>query len=88
MPADVTSPQDAFKTGIEAYRKKEFKDAVENFNTALEQTNEPNIRIKILDSRAAAKEQLQDFKGALADAKKVIDLCPQLPKVLYHFSVT
>lgn len=74
--------QEAFKRGILAFRANSFVDAVRHFDQALDQAaNEVPLQIKILDSRAATKAKLQDFKAALADAKRIIDLCPEISKV-------
>ncbi|EGF99641.1 uncharacterized protein MELLADRAFT_94208 [Melampsora larici-populina 98AG31] len=77
-----SNPKDQFKSGVIAFRKQQFSDAIIHFDQALNQNSnhETSFEIKLLDSRAAAKEKLKDFKGALLDAKRVIDLCPELPK--------
>lgn len=80
MPS--SNSKDQFKSGVIAFRKNQFSDAINHFDLALKQNSnhEPSFEIKLLDSRSAAKEKLKDFKGALLDAKRVIDLCPELPK--------
>ncbi|KAH9811354.1 hypothetical protein DFH28DRAFT_1182248 [Melampsora americana] len=80
-PSNSTS-KDQFKSAIIAFRKNQFSDAINHLDLALNQnsSHETSYEIKLLDSRAAAKEKLKDYKGALLDAKRVIDLCPELPK--------
>ncbi|KAG0140446.1 hypothetical protein CROQUDRAFT_665170 [Cronartium quercuum f. sp. fusiforme G11] len=82
MSTNTLVHQDAFRTGVKAFRENDFPEAICQFDSALEHaaTTDSSFHIKVLDSRAAAKEQLQDYKGALSDAKRVINLRPELPK--------
>lgn len=40
------------------------------------------MKLTALDHRAAAQEKLEQFQPALSDAKKMIDLKPELSKVV------
>ncbi|KNE97007.1 hypothetical protein PSTG_09743 [Puccinia striiformis f. sp. tritici PST-78] len=71
-----------FQRGIEAFKAQDFVRAIQCFDQAFQAlSNEPiALKINILDSRAAAKEKINDLKGSLSDAKKAIDLASDSPK--------
>jgi hypothetical protein len=45
-----------------------------------------HMLLTALDHRAAAQEKLQQFQPALLDAKRMIDLKPELAKVIFPFN--
>ncbi|WAQ87299.1 hypothetical protein PtA15_8A203 [Puccinia triticina] len=63
-----------FRRGIAAFQAKNYQRAVRYFDQAFEASSNESITLKIniLDSRAAAKEKLDDIKGSLSDAKLTI----------------
>jgi len=73
-----------FERGISAFKANDYPRAIQAFDQAFQasSTHESSLALKlnILDSRAAAKEKINDLKGSLADSKKVIDLAPDSPK--------
>jgi tetratricopeptide (TPR) repeat protein len=73
-----------FHRGITAFKAGDYQRAIQSFDQAFQASSSSEsiaLRINILDSRAAAKEKLNDLKGSLSDAKKVIDLASESPKV-------
>ncbi|KNZ55572.1 hypothetical protein VP01_2648g3 [Puccinia sorghi] len=77
-----------FQRGIAAFKANHYPRAIQAFDQALKASSDDSssltLKVNILDSRAAAKEKINDLKGSLSDSKKVIDLAPDSPKV--HFS--
>jgi F-box/TPR repeat protein Pof3 len=66
--------------GRNEYHKKEFASAREAFTNAIEQSS-GSLHLDALDHRAATLEKLGDFKAALKDSKRIMDLQPDVAKV-------
>ncbi|KAA1078585.1 hypothetical protein PGTUg99_008720 [Puccinia graminis f. sp. tritici] len=74
-----------FQRGINAFKAGDYQRAIQCFDQAFQASSSTEsiaLRINILDSRAAAKDKLNDLRGSLSDSKKVIDLAPESPKTL------
>lgn len=73
-----------FQRGIAAFKANHYPRAIQAFDQALKASSDDSssltLKVNILDSRAAAKEKINDLKGSLSDSKKVIDLAPDSPK--------
>ncbi|KAH7925539.1 hypothetical protein BV22DRAFT_1088860 [Leucogyrophana mollusca] len=66
--------KDAFAKGVASYKKSQFSDALTHFDEAITLGCD---QFSIYDSRAAVYEKIGNFKAALRDSKKVIDLAPE-----------
>ncbi|CAE6367491.1 unnamed protein product [Rhizoctonia solani] len=64
----------AFEQGVGAFKEKRYEDAVMFFTQSI-QVDDSHVHV--FDSRAAAYEQLQRFREALADTRKCISLQPE-----------
>lgn len=79
IPSHVTR---IFQRGIACFKAEDYHRAIQCFDQAIQvlSTDSTALAINLFDSRAAAKEKINDFKGSLADAKRVMDLAPGNPK--------
>ncbi|MBW0502075.1 hypothetical protein O181_041790 [Austropuccinia psidii MF-1] len=82
QPSTTQHAVRTFKQGVTAFRAGEYLLSIQHFDQALKllPKDQSTIQINLLDSRAAAKEKLNDLKGSLEDAKRTIDLAANSPK--------
>ncbi|PVF94627.1 hypothetical protein CPB86DRAFT_712788 [Serendipita vermifera] len=66
----------AFDSGVKLFRDREYEKAIGKFSEAISLGAQGHVA---LDSRAACYENLEKYKEALIDSRKVISLYPELP---------
>lgn len=64
-----------WRVGRECYQRKDYSKAIEFFDRAISRA--PSVQL--LDNRAACYEKINDFRAALKDAKRAIQLQPEDP---------
>jgi|EP00908_Phaeocystis_cordata_P026935 tetratricopeptide (TPR) repeat protein len=69
--------EEAKALGNAAFKAKNFKEAVEHFTTAI--ASDPKSHV-LYSNRSAANAALEEYKAALLDANKCIDLSPDWAK--------
>ena len=75
--------ESCYNTGLKCGDNQDFRSAVKFFNDAL--TYDP-LNTNYLSIRAMAKCQIEDYKGALEDYDKVIELYPNKKDIYLYRS--
>ncbi|TVY17100.1 F-box/TPR repeat protein pof3 [Lachnellula arida] len=81
-PAADEEGMGPLERGRRRYQQKDYSGSLSAFTEAVNMSS-GYMKLTALDHRAAAQEKLEQFQPALSDAKKMIDLKPELSKVGY-----
>ncbi|TVY57708.1 F-box/TPR repeat protein pof3 [Lachnellula cervina] len=78
-PAADEEGMGPLERGRRRYQQKDYSGSLSAFTEAVNMSS-GYMKLTALDHRAAAQEKLEQFQPALSDAKKMIDLKPELSK--------
>jgi len=75
------SPEFLFRRGILNNKKGQFDKAVEDFTSALSMNSPNDLQVQIYLNLGASQLKLEDFKTALGNYNKALELSPRNPSI-------